>query len=122
MILKTELSYWFFHKIVALHIMFTFVSFGVTHGFEDLNFMAMQFILLALSSILLWFSYADKESAIIDKKREWIEIKDALNRVVLNAGLKDITDMEWENKNVTYNTPRYGKRSTNKKSFVILTM
>ncbi len=119
MILKTQLGYWFFHRILAVHILLMFVTLGITYMMGPIAMVFGQFFLTLFSSLLVWFGYSEIEHATINKNTEWIEIKDALNRVVMNGSLKEITDMEWENKTVVYNAPRFQKRATNKKSFVV---
>jgi len=118
-VLKTQLGYWFFHRILAVHFLLMFVCFGITCNMGDVAVVLGQFVLIVFSSIMVWLGYAEIEHATINKSTEWIELKDALNRVVLNCSLKDVTDIEWENKNVTYNAPRFQNRSTNKKSFIV---
>jgi hypothetical protein len=118
--LKTQLGYRFLHKVLALHILFTFLSYGFTNGFETLNFFTAQAIVICISVVLAWLGYADIEHVTIDKEKEWIVIKDSLMRVVLDRSLRDISDMEWENKNTIYGETRYGIRHrSNKKAFVV---
>jgi len=118
-ILKTQLSYWFFHRTLALYFIVALLGGAIGFASGPVTGVAVEFGLIILFSIWVWLSYAELENVTIDKEAEWIEIRDAMYKIVLSASLKDITDMEWENKNVIYNSPRFQQRATNKKSFVV---
>ena len=126
-ILKSKLSYWFLHKIIAIYILFSFLSICTCiddsrkagdYHFDFSNLPYHQIWILLILIVILLIQWISKKEITIDKSKEVLAIKTFLSKKIRNYSLTQITNMTWENKNTTYNL-RYRKESSNQKSFCV---
>ncbi len=128
LILKSKLSYWFFHKIIAVYVLLTFLSIctcinepvkaGGDYSFDFYNLPYLQIWLLLILSIFILIQFVSKKEITIDKTKNTVAIKNYSSKRKRSYSLTQITNMSWENKNTTINL-RYGKHSGNEKNFSV---
>jgi len=126
--IKSKLSFWFFHKLLALYILFTIISICLNviepekpkgdYGFNLDGFIFPQIWATLVLIILFLITYLFKKEVIINSADEIIAINTVHSSVKKTYKLSQITNMIWENKNTTYNL-RFKKESTNQKSFTL---
>ena|ERR1700752_1595564 len=126
MIIKSKLSFWFFHKLLAVYIFISliFVFLNIEehpkgqYDFHFKNFLFTQIWAIPVLLIFFLIEYISKKELIINTKEGTLEINRIHSKVIKKLNLTQITNMIWENKNTTFNL-RYKKESSNQKSFTL---